>query len=114
MRNFVQEGDTLTLTPTAAVASGVGYLFGAAIFGVATNDVAANAPGEFITEGVVTIGKTSALAISVGDRVFWDATNKVVNKTSTAQQCVGVAVAAAGNPSETVAIKLGQYLPAAT
>ena len=28
MRNFVQEGDTLTLTPTAAVASGVGYLFG--------------------------------------------------------------------------------------
>lgn len=114
MRNFVQEGDTLTLTPAAAVASGVGYLFGAALFGVAANDVAANKAGEFITEGVVTIGKTSALAISVGDRVFWDATNKVVNKTSTAQQCVGVAVAAADNPSATVAIKLGQYLPAAT
>jgi len=41
--------------------------------------------------------------------VFWDATNKVVNKTSTAQQCVGIAVAAAANPSGTVKMKLGAY-----
>lgn len=109
MKNFAQEGDTLTLTPTAAVASGVGYLFGVSLFGVATNDVAANAAGEFITEGVVNIAKTSALAIAVGDRVFWDATNKVVNKTTTAQQCVGIAVEAAANPSPTVNIKLGCF-----
>ncbi|MDP3651053.1 MAG: DUF2190 family protein [Rhodoferax sp.] len=114
MKTFIQPGHTLTLTPAAAVASGIGYLFGAAIFGVATNDVVISTPGEFITEGVVTIGKTSALAISVGDRLFWDATNKVVNKTSTAQQCVGVAVEAAANPSATVAMKIGQYLPVAT
>lgn len=109
MKNFVQEGDTLTLTPTADVASGVGYLFGASLFGVATNNVAANAPGEFLTEGVVEIAKTSALAISVGDRLYWDAANKVVNKTATAQQCVGIAVAAAANPSSTVLMKLGCY-----
>ena len=114
MKNFVKDGDVLSLTPAAAVASGVGYLFGAALFGVATNDVAANTEGEFITEGVVDIAKTSALAISVGDRLFWDATNKVVNKTSTAQQCVGVAVAAAANPSATVRMQLGQFLPVAT
>jgi predicted RecA/RadA family phage recombinase len=41
--------------------------------------------------------------------VFWDATNKVVNKTTTSQQCVGIAVEAAANPSATVAIKLGCY-----
>ena len=114
MKNYVQDGDTLTLTPAAAVASGVGHLFGAALFGVATNDVAANTPGEFRTEGVVTIGKTSALAIAVGDRVFWDATNKVVNKTTTSQQQVGIAVTAAANPSSTVSIKLVSALPAAT
>lgn len=114
MKNFVQDGDVLTLTPAAAVASGAGYLFGAALFGVATNDVAANTAGEFITEGVVTIAKTSALAISVGDRLFWDATNSVVNKTSTAQQCVGVAVSAAANPSSTVQMLLVQTVPAAT
>ncbi len=114
MKNFIQEGKTLTLAPAADVASGVGYLFGAGLFGVATNDVVSGADGEFLTEGVVEIGKTSALAIAVGDRVFWDATNKVVNKTTTAQQCVGVAVAAAANPSSVVKIKLGQYVPVAT
>lgn len=114
MITFIKDGDILTLTPAAAVASGVGYLFGAGLFGVAINSVVISTPGEFLTEGVVTIGKTSALAISVGDRLFWDATNSVVNKTATAQQCVGVAVAAAANPSATVQMKIGQYLPVAT
>lgn len=114
MKNYVKEGDTLSLTPAAAVASGIGYLFGAGLFGIATNDVASGVEGEFITEGIVEIGKTSALAIAVGDRVFWDATNKVVNKTTTSQVCVGVAIEAAVNPSATVKIKLGAYLPAAT
>lgn len=114
MKNYVSSGDVIPLTPAAAVASGVGYLFGAGLFGVATNDVASGVAGEFKTEGVVEIGKTSALAIAVGDRLFWDATNKVVNKTTTAQQCVGVAVAAAANPSPTVLMKIGQYLPVAT
>jgi predicted RecA/RadA family phage recombinase len=109
MKNFVQKGATLTLTPNIAVASGVGFLHGVSLFGVATNDVAANTPGEFITEGVVELGKTSALAIAIGDRVFWDATNKVVNKTTTSQQCIGVAVSAAANPSATVMVKLGAY-----
>ena len=107
MKNFVQRGDVLTLTPGAAVASGVGYLFGTSLFGVATADVAISTPGEFVVEGVVEIAKTSALAISVGDRLFWDSTNKVVNKTTTAQQCVGIAVADAANPSATVLMKLG-------
>jgi predicted RecA/RadA family phage recombinase len=114
MKTFLYEGDTLPLTPAADVASGTGYLFGAALFGVAVADVASGAEGAFRTEGVVTIGKTSALAITIGDRLFWDATNKVVNKTSAGQQCVGVAFSAAANPSSTVQMKIGQYLPAAT
>lgn len=113
MNNYIQEGATLTLTPAAAVASGVGHLFGVGLFGVATGDVVISTPGEFLTEGVVEIGKTSALAIAVGDRVYWDATNKVVNKTATAQQCVGIAVEAAANPSATVKIKLGAYVAVA-
>ena len=112
--NYVQPGHTLDLAPGAAVAAGIGYLFGAGLFGIALTDAANGVVSAFLTEGVVTINKTSALAIAVGDRLFWDATNKVVNKTSTAQQCVGVAVEAAGNPSSTVKMKLGQYLPVAT
>lgn len=113
MKNFVQQGDTLTLTPTAAVASGVGHLFGTSLFGVATNDVASGVPGEFITEGVVSIAKTSALAIAIGDRLYWDPVAKVVNKTAAAQQCVGIAVAVAANPSATVTMKLGAYVAVA-
>lgn len=116
MQNYVQTGEVLDLTPAAAVARGEGYLFGAALFGVAVDAVAISTEGRFITQGVVSIGKTSALAISVGDRLFWDATNKVVNKTAVtpSQQCVGVAVEAAANPSATVKMKIGQYLPIAT
>lgn len=109
MKNYIQEGETLPLTPAAAVASGTGNLFGTSLFGVATGDVAANALGEFQTEGVVEIAKTSALAITTGDRLFWDAANKCVNKTLAAQQCVGIAVADAANPSATVWMKLGAY-----
>lgn len=113
MKNYIQKGDTLTLTPNIAVASGVGFLHGVGLFGVAAADVAANTAGEFQTEGVVEIAKTSALAIAVGDRLFWDATNKVVNKTTIAQQCVGIAVEAAANPSSTVKMKLGAYVAVA-
>jgi len=107
MQNFVRSGAVLTLTPGANVASGAGYLFGTAVFGVATAAVASGVPGEFITEGVVTIAKTSALAIDVGDVVYWVPGSSVVNKTTSAQRAVGVCVEAAANPSATVKIKLG-------
>lgn len=110
--NFIEDGEVLTLAPGAAVDAGVGYLFGAGLFGIAINDVESGANGAFATGGVWEIAKTSALAISIGDRLFWDATNKVVNKTATAQVCVGVAVTAAANPSATVQIKLGSVTAA--
>lgn len=114
MNNFVQPGDVLNLDPGATVASGTGHLFGAGLFGVAAVDAVSGTASSFVMEGVVTIAKTSALAIAIGDRLFWDATNSVVNATSTAQQQVGVAVEAAANPSSTVKMKIMQALPVAT
>ncbi len=107
MKNYIQPGNTLSLAPGAAVSSGVGYLFGATLFGVAAEDVASGSVGAFQMTGVVEIAKTSALAITAGDRLFWDATNKVVNKTTTSQVCVGRAIADAANPSATVLMLLG-------
>jgi predicted RecA/RadA family phage recombinase len=95
------------------VQSGRGVLIGT-LFGIAQHDAAAGADAELLTEGVVEIAKTSALQIDVGDRLFWDGANKVVNKTATAQVCVGVAVSAAANPSATVRMKLGAVTPAGT
>lgn len=114
MRNFIQEGETLTLDAGETVAAGTGKLFGAALFGVACVDAVSGTASAFQIRGVVEIAKTSALAISVGDRLFWDDTNNVVNKTTTAQQQVGVAVEAAANPSATVKMLLMPALPVAT
>jgi predicted RecA/RadA family phage recombinase len=114
MRNFVQSGEELDLDPAATVASGTGHLFGAALFGVAAVDAVSGTASAFVMQGVVEIAKTSALAITIGDRLFWDATNSVVNKTSSAQQQVGIAVGAAANPSATVKMLIGAGLPVAT
>lgn len=116
MNNYHQAGGTLTLAPGADVAAGVGYLFGAGLFGVALTNATSGTASEFITEGVVTIAKTDALAIAVGDRVFWVPGSKCVNKTDTAQVSVGVCVEAVAATAglKTVKIKLGAYLPAAT
>lgn len=114
MINFVQEGEVLDLDPGATVASGVGHLFGTALFGVAAVPGVSGTASAFVTSGIVTIAKTSALAISVGDRLFWDSANSVVNKTSAAQQQVGIAVEAAVNPSGTVKMLLMPALPVAT
>ena len=84
-KTYVQPGHTLTIAaPTGGVLSGQGVLIGT-LFGIAQYDAVEGADVEILTEGVVEIGKTSALQINVGDRLFWDATNKVVNKTATAQ-----------------------------
>jgi predicted RecA/RadA family phage recombinase len=113
-KTYIQPGHTLTVTaPAGGVLSGDRVLIGT-LFGIAQYDAVEGADVEILTEGVVEIAKTSALQIDVGDRLFWDATNKVVNKTATAQVCVGVAVSAAANPSATVRMKLGAVTPAGT
>jgi predicted RecA/RadA family phage recombinase len=113
-KNYIQPGQTITVAaPTGGVLSGAGVLIGT-LFGIAQYDAVEGADVEILTEGVVEIGKTSALAIDVGDRLFWDATNKVVNKTATALQQVAVAVAAAANPSATVKMLIRAALPVAT
>jgi predicted RecA/RadA family phage recombinase len=114
MKAYIQPGRALTvIAPAGGVLSGQGVLIGT-LFGIAQYDAVEGAEVEILTEGVVEIDKTSALQIDVGDRLFWDATNKVVNKTATAQVCVGIAVSTAANPSGSVRIKLGANTPAGT
>ena len=112
--NYIQPGRSITVAaPSGGVLSGQGVLIGT-LFGIAQYDAVEGAEVEILTEGVVEIGKTAALAIGVGDRLFWDDTNKLVNKTTTAQQQVGVAVEAAANPSSMVKMLIRAALPVAT
>lgn len=105
MKNYVQTGDNLTLTAPYAVDSGDGALVGS-IFGVCASDAESGDEVDIVTVGVFELPKTSALAIAIGDKLYWDDTAKVVNKTSSGNTLVGVAVTAAVNPSATVNVRL--------
>jgi predicted RecA/RadA family phage recombinase len=104
--NFVQPGETLTLAAPADVLSGAGVLIGS-IFGIAQGDALSGALVDITTEGVWTMPKVSALAIAVGDVLYWDNTAKLVNKTASGNTRIGLAVSAAANPSATVRVRLG-------
>jgi predicted RecA/RadA family phage recombinase len=107
MQNYIESGTNLTLTaPAGGVVSGIAYLIGTALFGVAATSAAAGDDFVLRPRGVYDLPKTSALAIAVGDLLYWDNTAKELNKTAGGNTLVGVAVAAAANPSATVRAKL--------
>ena len=104
---YIQPGDVVEATaPSGGITAGTGLLVGAARFGVALNTAAEGATVQIKKTGIFTMAKTSALAIAVGDVLYWDATNKVVNKTTSGQRAIGVAHTAAANPSATVQVDL--------
>lgn len=105
MNSYKQPGDILTLAAPYDRTSGQGAKVGA-IFGVAAYDVLSGADGEFKTEGVFSLAKTSAQAWSVGDRIYWDDSNKRCDTDSTVGMLIGYATSAAANPSSTGEVKL--------
>lgn len=96
MKNYVQPGQTLTVTAPYAVASGAGVLVGS-LFGVATAAAALSATVEIETEGVFDLVKAGSQAWTVGARIYWDDTAKNCTTTAASNKLIGVAVAAVGS-----------------
>lgn len=102
MKNFKQQGEAFGFVAPYARTAGQGVQVGAALFGICTNDVANGASGVAKRgSGVYTLDKTSAQAWAIGDKLYWDNTNKVVTSVSTSNLYIGVAFAVAANPSAT-------------
>lgn len=100
MKNQVYKGDSIdVIAPAGGATSGAGLLVGAALFGIASTTVAAGAYVTLAMRGVFDVAKVSAQAWSVGDLIYWDNTAKNFTTTASANTKVGVAVAAAANPS---------------
>ena len=113
-KSYIQPGRVLTVpAPTGGAVSGAPVLIGA-LFGVAQNDALEGADLEILTEEVVELPKATPLAIDLGDRLFWNTGDGVLDKTATAQVCVGVAVVAAASADAVVRVKLGAVTPAGT
>lgn len=106
MQNFIQSGDVITVNAPANVVSGQIVVVGSLV-GVAQKSAASGAPVAIVTTGVFSYAKVSALAIAAGDKLYLVAADNNLSKTASSNTLVGVAVAAAANPSATVEFKLG-------
>jgi predicted RecA/RadA family phage recombinase len=112
MKNFIQPGDTITVAAPYELDAGEGARVGM-IFGVAIADAANGAAVELATRGVFEIKKTSAQAWTVGDAIYWNNSTKVATTATTAGNIfIGVALAAALNPSATGIVRLNGAFPA--
>jgi len=105
MKNYIQEGKTLSLTAPYDRTSGQGALVGS-IFGVAVTDVLSGATGQFTIEGVFEINKLSTDVVTLGLIIYWDDTNKRCTITASGNTKIGAAIEAAGNGVSTVKVKL--------
>jgi predicted RecA/RadA family phage recombinase len=97
MKNFVQDGETLTVpAPSGGAVSGQPYLIGA-MFGIAATSAPQTEEFELVTEGVYDVTKAASQAWTVGAAVFWDNTNRVFTTTASGNTRVGVAVLPVGS-----------------
>src|ERR1700690_1341584 len=92
MKNYVQKGDTVTVTAPYAVLSGGGLLVTGTghIFGVAVNNQSSGDSTEVLTEGVFDLAKDTS-TFAEGDYVYWDNTAKLGTSTATSNTKIGLA-----------------------
>lgn len=105
MRNFIQPGKLITATaPTGGVESGEFVMIGS-IFGVASTSAAEGEMFELAVGDVYELPKTSAQAWAFGNTIYATSAG-VMTTVATDNTKVGVAVAAAANPSGSGLVRL--------
>ncbi|MEO8134842.1 MAG: DUF2190 family protein [Betaproteobacteria bacterium] len=103
--NYVQPGETITLTAPYTVVSGAGALVGG-IFGVALGNVTSGDEGEFATGGVWDLLAVTAETFVQGDPVYWDNGQKKCSNGSTGNDRIGSALSAKSGSATTVRVRL--------
>jgi len=93
MKNFVQDGRVISVTAPYNLASGGGCRIGG-IFGVSNGTYLSGNVAQIHTQGVFDIVKATG-AVTAGDDIYWDNTNKVVTTVAAGNKRIGVAIAAA-------------------
>lgn len=103
-KNYVQDGNTVRFTATAAMKSGdVAMIENLAV--VAENDVAQGGAGVGLTTGVFTVKAKVADDIKQGSIVYWSATEGATI-TAGSNKRLGVAWRASGATVDTVDVKI--------
>ena len=105
MKNYIQDGNTITLTAPADVLSGAGVLVGVA-FGFAVNDALSGADCETTVSGVFESTKATIDVVAQGALAYWDDTLKLLTVESAGMVKIGYFTEAAGNGDTTAIVRL--------
>ena len=107
MKNYIQEGDNLSLAAPYARLSGEGALVGAT-FGVAVTDLANAEVGTFMLEGVFTLAKATGASTggSQGAKAYWVTASKSVSAASSGNTLIGVFTATCADGDATCNVRL--------
>jgi predicted RecA/RadA family phage recombinase len=103
--NYIQRGDHITLTATAAMTSGAGFQTGN-LFGVVLESVASGAPFDVATEGVWTLPSDGS-AFTLGSYCYWNAATSQITPTQSGSLLkVGVTTQALASGGATINVRL--------
>ena len=106
--SFVQKGDNIDYV----AAADIGYMDVVVLtdrIGVALEAIANGATGTVTLTGVFDFPAAtgSGKALTVGEKVYWDATNNVITPTATDNTFAGYAVAAKAASDTTARVRIG-------
>ena len=108
-KNFIQPGDSFQIPAPSALASGAGVLIAGSgatgVFAVALQTVASGALVEVRIDGVFDLPKATG-AVTLGQLIYWDDTNKRVTTVSTSNTKIGIATLAAASGDATARVRL--------
>jgi predicted RecA/RadA family phage recombinase len=109
MENYVSEGKVIKFTAASNYTTGQGLELGDRA-GVVANTVASGSEGELLVDGIVTLAKTS-VAMSVGEKLFWDTADANVQKTSDTgtNKAIGWAAETKASGVTSIKVKLGAF-----
>lgn len=110
MKNYLQEGETLSLTMPYDRTSGQGVKVGS-VFGVVVVTALQNVVAPVKRKGVFTLTKETGAGWTEGQVLYWDDTNKRVTHTSAGNTKIGVAAAAAASGDATGSVSIGFFVP---
>ena len=107
MKNFIQDGETITVTAPADLTSGAVVVVGS-IVGIAAYTALSGADVEIQTEGVFELTKVTTDVVTQGDKLYYDSGAVKLTKTAGtgSKPLVGYAVTAAGNGATSVRVNL--------
>ena len=107
MKNFVQEGRTVTATAAAKISGGDGMLTGS-LFGVVCHDALKGEDVEIRVDGVFDMDKDTGAgsAVTAFGKVYWKAAAKKVTGAAAGNTLIGVGMAAAADGAKAARVRL--------